>query len=366
MSLSVGIVGLPNVGKSTLFNALLKRQQALAANYPFATIEPNVGIVEVPDKRLAKLAAIVEQEEKLETGSIPLKPATIEFYDIAGLVAGASKGEGLGNQFLAHIRETDLICHVLRAFKNEDVVITGKMDPADDLATVRMELILKDMETMEKSQKSKVKSQTETQKLKLVLDKVKVVLDSGKMLNTVEFDEQELELIKPFFFLTLKPEIFAINIGDEDIPNLSPDNFAKKLGVNISDLIIISAKMEAELAELSDSEQKEYLADYGLTYSGIERTAALAYKKLGLISFLTVGKIESRAWTIPGGTNAQMAAGVIHTDFVKKFIKANVIGWQEFVNLGGWKKARELGKVRQEGRDYVVKDGDVVEFMIGK
>jgi len=367
MSLSVGIVGLPNVGKSTLFNALLKRQQALAANYPFATIEPNVGIVEVPDKRLVKLAAIVEQEEKLETGSIPLKPATIEFYDIAGLVAGASKGEGLGNQFLAHIRETDLICHVLRAFKDEDVVITGKLDPFDDLATVRMELILKDMETIEKSQKSQLRQGFAGQaKYKETVEKVKQILDKGRMLNTETWDETELELLQHFFFLTLKPEIFAINISDEDIPNLSPDNFAKKLGVNASDLIIISAKMEAELSELSESEQKEYLAEYGLSYSGIERIAALAYKKLGLISFLTVGKIESRAWTIPGGTNAQMAAGVIHTDFVKKFIKANVIGWQEFVNLGGWKKARELGKVRQEGRDYVVKDGDVVEFMIGK
>jgi ribosome-binding ATPase len=366
MSLSVGIVGLPNVGKSTLFNALLKRQQALAANYPFATIEPNVGIVEVPDGRLAKLASVIEHDEKLESGSVPLKPATIEFYDIAGLVAGASKGEGLGNQFLAHIRETDLICHVLRAFTDADVVITGNMNPVDDLATVRTELILKDMETLEKAKKMKSKDLKEKQKIETTLTKVEQVFAKGDMLNTVELSDYELEIIQPLCFLTLKPEIYAINVSDEDLPNISPNNIAPKLGVNPADVIIISAKMEAELAELTENEQKEYLSEYGLTYSGIERIAALAYAKLGLISFLTCGAIESRAWTIKQGMLAQQAAGAIHTDFVKKFIKANVIGWEEFVNLGGWKKAREVGKVRQEGRDYIVRDGDVVEFMIGK
>jgi len=366
MSLSVGIVGLPNVGKSTLFNALLKRQQALAANYPFATIEPNVGIVEVPDARLAKLAEVVETEEKLGKQSIPLKPATIEFYDIAGLVAGASKGEGLGNQFLAHIRETDLICHVLRAFKDEDVVITGNMDPVDDLTTVRTELILKDMETLEKAKKIKAKDLKEKQKVETILARVETILARGEMLNTLEFSDEEMAIIKPLCFLSLKPEIYALNINDEDITKIDPNNFAQKLGISSSDIIMISAKMEAELAQLSESEQKDYLSEYGLDLSGIERTAQLAYRKLNLISFLTCGQIESKAWTIVRGTNAQMAAGVIHTDFIKKFIKANIICWEDFVKLGGWKRARELGKVRQEGRDYIMQDGDVVEFMIGK
>ncbi len=366
MALSVGIVGLPNVGKSTLFNALLKRQQALAANYPFATIEPNVGIVEVSDSRLVKLAEVIEREEKLEPHSVPLKPATIEFYDIAGLVAGASKGEGLGNQFLAHIRETDLICHVLRAFTDADVVITGKMDPVEDLATVRTELILKDMETLEKAKKMKAKDLKEKLKIEETLTKVDQIFARGDMLNTVKLTDDELEIVQPLCFLTLKPEIYAVNVSDEELPYADPNSIAQKLGINPSNLIIISAKMEAELAELTENEQKEYLDSYGLLLSGIERTAALAYAKLGLISFLTCGAIESRAWTIKQGTDAQHAAGAIHTDFIKKFIKANVIDWQEFVSLGGWKKAREVGKVRQEGRDYIVRDGDVVEFMIGR
>jgi ribosome-binding ATPase len=366
MALSVGIVGLPNVGKSTLFNALLKRQQALAANYPFATIEPNVGIVEIPDKRLKKLAQVVEQEENLNSGKIPLKPATIEFYDIAGLVAGASKGEGLGNQFLAHIRETDLICHVLRAFADDDVVLTGKLDPTDDLQTVRTELILKDLETVEKSKKIKARNIKEKQKIEKVLKKLEQVLSEGKMLNTVEFSDEEREIIKPMCLLTTKPELFVINVSDEEIANFDKNNIADKLGVSASDVIIICAKMEAELADFDEIEQKDYLEGYGLNKSGIERMAQAAYKKLQLISFLTVGEIEARAWTVKNGTNAQNAAGVIHTDFAKNFIKAQVIDWLLFIELGGWKKARELGKVRQEGRDYIMKDGDVVEFMIGK
>lgn len=366
MSLSVGIVGLPNVGKSTLFNALLKRQQALAANYPFATIEPNVGIVEVPDERLKKLAEVVEKEQSLEAGKIPLKPASIEFYDIAGLVAGASKGEGLGNQFLAHIRETDLICHVLRAFKDGDVVLTGKLDPVDDLATVRTELILKDLETIEKSKKIKAKDINEKQKIEKILGKVETILGEGKMLNTMEFSDEELEFINPLCFLTIKPEIYAINVSDEEIAKTDPNNLAQKLIVPVEDIIIICAKMEAEIAEFTLTEQQDYLSTYGLEKSGIERMAQVAYNKLGLISFLTVGEIEARAWTIKNGTNAQQAAGVIHTDFVKKFIKAMAIDWRVFVELGGWKKAKEIGKVRQEGRDYIMQDGDVVEFMIGK
>ncbi|OGD63602.1 redox-regulated ATPase YchF [Candidatus Beckwithbacteria bacterium RBG_13_42_9] len=366
MSLSVAIVGLPNVGKSTLFNALLKRQQALAANYPFATIEPNVGIVEVPDERLIKLAQVVEKEESLVAGKVPLKPATIEFVDIAGLVAGAAKGEGLGNQFLAHIHECDLICHVLRSFEDPDVVVTGKMDPLEDLETVRTELILKDLESVEKAQKSKLKAQNDSAKVKAILEKVKNFLDQGKMLNTLGFTDQELEVINPLCLLTIKPEIFAINVSESQVARMKPQDYAAKIGVLSENVIVICAKVESELSDLSQEDQKLYLTDLGLTQSGIERMAQVAYQKLGLISFLTAGVIEARAWTIKAGTLAQQAAGVIHTDFVKKFIKAKVCSFNEFVTLGGWKKAAEAGKVRQEGRDYPMHDGDVVEFMIGK
>lgn len=368
MSLSVGIVGLPNVGKSTLFNALLKRQAALAANYPFATIEPNVGIVEVSDERLEKLAEVVEKNEKLEQGSVPKKPATIEFYDIAGLVAGASQGEGLGNQFLAYIRETDLICHVLRAFEDSDVVVTGKMDPVEDLETVRTEFILKDMETVKKAKEAKLKVQSVKEKEVIlnIYKKVEDALNESKMLNTVEFTDKELEIVQPLCFLTIKPEIYAVNLSEDQLLTKTEKNMHEKLGVLSSDVVYISAKLEAQLSELPENEQKEYLSEMGLDKSGIDQMAKVAYGKLGLISFLTAGIIEARAWTIKKGTIAQEAAGVIHTDFSKKFIKAQVINWKKFVELGGWKNAREQGKVRQEGRDYIMQDGDVVEFMIGR
>jgi GTP-binding protein YchF len=362
----IGIVGLPNVGKSTLFNALLRRQQALAANYPFATIEPNVGIVEVPDERVDLLAELVEKQEELGSGSVPRKHATIEFYDIAGLVAGASKGEGLGNQFLAHIRETDLICHVLRAFEDSDVVVTGKMEPIEDLATVRMELIFKDMETIEKSRKIKAKDIKEKVKIELALDKVGKILGEGRMLNTVEFSDSEWEVIEPLCLLTTKPEIFVINLSEDQIHNIPEIDYAKKLGIEPWDVIYISAKMESELSELTENEQKEYLKEVGISRSGIESMAQAAYKKLGLISFLTCGVIEARAWTIKKGLLAPKAAGTIHTDFEKKFIKVNIVDFKTFMECGGWKECREKGKVRQEGREYAMKDGDVTEFMIGK
>lgn len=366
MSLSVGIVGLPNVGKSTLFNALLRRQVALAANYPFATIEPNIGVVEVPDERLAKLAEVAEKEEKLESASIPLKPATIEFYDIAGLVEGAASGEGLGNQFLAYIREVDLICHVLRAFDDSEVVVTGKMNPVEDLKIVRMELIFKDLETVSKAKKVKAKDIKEKLKIEAIIDKVENILNEGEMLNKVEFSDEEMEVIKPLCFLTIKPEIFVINLSEQRLGKELGINYAKELGTEEENVAYICAKVEAELAELSSEDQKLYLADLGVEISGIEKMAQIAYKKLGLISFLTVGKIESKAWTIEKGTQAPEAAGTIHTDFAKKFIKANVVSYNDFIEYGGWKKCRELGKVRQEGRDYEMVDGDVVEFIIGK
>ena len=366
MALSVGIVGLPNVGKSTLFNALLKRQIALAANYPFATIEPNVGKVVVPDLRLAEIAKVTENAEKLLEGSIPIKYAQIEFLDIAGLVAGASKGEGLGNKFLAHIREVDLICHVMRNFSDSEVVVTGKMDPIEDLSTIRTELILKDLETVSKNLELRIKNIEEKKIKEKVLSKIIEVLNSGKMLNTLEFSKEEMEIIKPLCLLSIKSEIFVVNMDEEKIGRDDKKDFAKKLGVVENEVAYVSAKVESEMAELSDDEQKEYLSELGLAESGLERMAQVAYAKLGLISFLTVGEIEARAWQVKRGCLAPQAAGVIHTDFEKKFIKAQVIDWQNFVNLGGWKKCRELGKVRQEGKDYEIKDGEVVEFMIGK
>ena len=363
--LSVGIVGLPNVGKSTLFNALLKRQVALAANYPFATVDPNTGIVEVPDKRLEKLRNVVESNEGVVP---PLKPAVIEFVDIAGLVAGASKGEGLGNKFLANIRECDLICHVLRAFEDGDVVLTGKMNPTEDLETIRTELILKDMETVERvrSTKYKVQSIKEKELRDRVMERLATCLGSGKMANSLVFDDDELEIIRDLHLLTLKPEIFVVNVSEEQLKNQRNEIRVKLVDeLKSENVVVISAKIEGEIASLDDEDQSLFMEELGIEESGVERMARAAYVKLGLISFLTAGKIECRAWTVRSGALAPEAAGVIHSDFSKKFIKAQVIGWEDFVQLGGWKKAREVGKVRMEGKEYVMRDGDVVEFMIG-
>jgi len=362
MSLSVAIVGLPNVGKSTLFNALLKRQVALAANYPFATIEPNVGVVEVPDERLAKLAEVVKQSEGLSKLP-PLIPAVITFTDIAGLVKGAHKGEGLGNKFLTHIRETDLICHVLRAFEDGDVVVTGELDPAEDLKTVRMELILKDVETVE-SQLERSKGPLEKAKREM-LSKILSQLNDGVMVNSMELSEDEDELVKELCLITAKKEIFVVNLSEEQLKQADKLDYAAKLGVDKKDLVYINAKLEAELSVLSSEDQASYLKDLGICESGIDQMARLAYGKLNLISFLTAGEIEVRAWTIKKGATAREAAGVIHTDFVKNFIKAQVIGFDDYVSIGGVKKCREQGKLRVEGKDYVVKDGEVIEFMIG-
>jgi ribosome-binding ATPase YchF (GTP1/OBG family) len=306
MSLEIGIVGLPNVGKSTLFNALLKKQQALAANYPFATIEPNVGVVPVPDPRLEKLAAVVKSEK--------IVPATVKFVDIAGLVKGASQGEGLGNKFLAHIREVDAICYVLRDFGDENIVRAGSVNPQEDLEVLKMELELADMQMQEKRQ------------------------SKGKNI------EEQLPL------LAHKPAIVVINT-DED----------KLAGEGLR----ISAKLEEELAGLGETEAAAYLAELGVGQSGLQKVINAAYQVLGLQSFLTAGEKEVRAWTIRQGAKAPEAAGVIHTDFEKHFIKADVINWEMFVADGGWTKARELGHVRLEGREYVMAEGDVVEFKVG-
>ncbi len=330
MSLSVGIVGLPNVGKSTLFNALLKKQQAYVANFPFATIEPNIGIVPVPDNRLKRLSQATKDSENLTTLP-PEVPATVEFVDIAGLIAGASKGEGLGNKFLSHIRETDAICFVLRAFSDPDIIKQGVTDPKSDFEVLKIELDLADAEMVENHNKKK---NAEPENLPLFSKKPYLVI-----LNVDEGDlkrEKEIEV-----------------------------EYAEKLGLEKDQIIIVSAKTESELSELSDEDQAAYLKDLGVEKSGLERLIQKAFATLGLITFLTAGEKEVRAWTLPAGTDAVRASGVIHTDFMKKFIKADVVDFNDFVGSGGWKACREAGKVRSEGRDYIMKDGDVVEFKIG-
>lgn len=314
MSLSVGIVGLPNVGKSTLFNALLKKQAALAANYPFATIEPNVGVVPVPDPRIATLAEVIKTSENLEELP-PLVPATVKFVDIAGLVKGASQGEGLGNKFLAHIREVDAICYVLRDFRDENVIRAGSTNPDDDLEILKLELQLADEQTRE-NREAKSKSRID----------------------------------EPLNLLSDKPAIVVYNTDEDRLSG--PE-------------LRISAKMEEELASLDANDQKAYLQNLGIIESGLEKVIKKAYEILGLQSFLTAGEKEVRAWTIKKGTKAPQAAGVIHGDFEKNFIKAEVVSYEDFVALGGAQKAREAGKLRLEGKDYVMQEGDVVEFKVG-
>lgn len=367
MNISVGIVGLPNVGKSTLFNALLKKQQALAANYPFATIEPNVGAVPVPDARLTKLAEITQEEEKM-AGLPPLKPAIIEFVDIAGLVKGASEGAGLGNKFLSHIREVKIVAHVVRAFEDADVIKEGAVDPKADYEVIVAELIIADLQTVEKSRESKA-VKTDAKK-KVAVEKLYKGLNEGKPARDIAMTDEERELVADLFLLSSKPEIIVLNVSEDQY---NPDGIAKVTAqykeilkqVQDDNIIVICAKIESELASLSDEEQKEYLADLGLETSGLERLIQKAYNKLGLISFLTAGEKEVKAWTVQKDIDAPNAAGAIHTDFTKKFIKAEVISFADYVSTGGRKKAREVGKARLEGRDYIVKDGDIIEFKIG-
>lgn len=364
MNLSIGIVGLPNVGKSTLFNALLKRQQALVANYPFATIEPNVGVVPVPDSRLDKLAEITMSEEKM--GNLPpVKPATVNFVDIAGLVKGASEGAGLGNKFLSRIREVSVIAHVVRAFEDSDIVREGSVGVKEDYETINTELALADIQTLQKTlENRKLEPHKKTGSEKLLEG-----LNSGKRAYDISLTDEEKEATRDLFLLTNKPEIIVLNVSESEYSSSKIDQIAKdyseKLNVSLEKVVVISAKIEAELASLSNEEQVEYLKDLGLEFSGLQRLIQKAYEALGLISFLTAGEKEVRAWTIRKGINAQMAAGEIHTDFIKKFIKAEVVGFDPFIEFNGWKGARENGKAQLEGRDYIIKDGDIIEFKIG-
>lgn len=347
MSLRVGIVGLPNVGKSTLFNALLKRQQALVANYPFATIEPNVGVVEVPDERLKVLAEI--------SNSGRVVPATVEFVDIAGLVAGAATGAGLGNKFLTHIREVDVILQVMRDFSDSEIVKEGSVDPETDYQVIKTELILKDMETVTKVREGKDLRVKGMEKKKEVVEKLFAGLNEGMAAREVLKTEEDWEQARDLFLLTAKKEIRVYNVSEDD----------KRLKEPMGNNLFICAKVEAELSSLDEQDSKAYMAELGIKESGLDLLIKKAYSSLGLISFLTTGEMESRAWTTTKGAKAPQAAAVIHTDFEKKFIKAKVCDYEKFVEAGGWKGAGDKGWVRFEGKEYEMKDGDVVEFMIG-
>ena len=353
MSLSIGIVGLPNVGKSTLFNALTKNN-VLAANYPFATIEPNVGVVGVPDERLTTLAKIFGSQEIL--------PATVSFVDIAGIVKGASEGEGLGNKFLANIRETDAICQVIRVFSDGDVVhVDGRVDPASDMETINTELALADLQSLEKAL-PRIEKEARQNKEKAVLleemKKAEAVLQSGKPISSAGLD---LELLKELHLLTAKPFLYVFNV---DAAELGDDELKQKLQALVSpaEAIFLDAKTEAELAELSDEDAMELLQSIGLKEPGLATLARVGFNTLGLQTYLTAGPKEARAWTIHKGDTAPQAAGVIHTDFQKGFIKAEVVSFDDLVAAGSMAEAKAAGKVRMEGKEYIMHDGDVVEF----
>lgn len=360
MNLQIAIVGLPNVGKSTLFNALTRSQSAQAANYPFCTIDPNVGVVEVPDERLAVLKEVTHTQKVI--------PAIVEFVDVAGLVKGASQGEGLGNQFLSHIRECNAIAQVVRYFKDGNVThVHDSVDPKRDREIIESELILADLQTLEKRMAKSASEARSGNKEKIaynsILERIKPELESGKLAIQVELTDEEKILIQDLHLITMKPLMYIVNIGEEELASIQEAELRSALALPAEAKVIpISAKVEADLVSFSQEEAANYLADLGLKETGLRRLIREAYDLLGLQTYLTAGEKEVRAWTVKKGATAPQAAGVIHTDFEKGFIRAEVINWKDFVDCQGEVKAREKGLMRLEGKEYIVKDGDLMHF----
>lgn len=366
---------MPNVGKSTLFNALTNKK-AEASNYPFCTIDPNVGVVSVPDERLEKIAAISKPKK--------IVPTIIEFTDIAGLVKGAHTGEGLGNKFLTHIRECDAICEVVRDFRDDNIIhVNGKIDPEGDKETINMELVFADLSAVEKSlaktEREAKSGDKDAIKLKGVLQRIKAHLEAGKPARSLELDDEEMKMIKSFSLLTIKPIIYVMNVNERAETLCGVVSAGAETGVagesplpplanggNDGEILALNIKLEEEIAALSEEEQKEYIKELGLEQSGLDKLIKASYKLLGLLTFFTTGSDETRAWTVKAGSKAPQAAGAIHTDFEKGFIRAEVIGWEKFIEAGSEAVAREKGWIRTEGKEYVMRDGDICNFLFNK